>query len=58
MDIDFVPVVKALHDVGYKGWFTLEAAGYLRKCSQDDIPGGVKKLAAAARRLADMFEAL
>lgn len=56
MDLDFAPIVKALKDVGYKGYFTLEAVGFLRKYSPDDIPGGVKKLAQTARRLAEMFE--
>ena len=58
MDIDFGPVVKALHDIHYTGYFTLESASYLRKYSPDDIKGGVKKMAQAARRLADMFESL
>ena len=56
MNIDYAPIVKALKDVGYNGWFTLEAASFLRTSSKDDIKGGVKKLAQAARRLADMFE--
>ncbi len=56
MDIDFEPIVKALKDIGYNGYFTLEAAGYIGKYSSDDVKGGVKKLAAAARRLAEMFE--
>ncbi|MBO4452794.1 MAG: sugar phosphate isomerase/epimerase [Clostridia bacterium] len=56
MDIDFEPIVKALKKTGYDGYFTLEAVGYLAKHSPNDIKGGVKKLAAAARRLADMYE--
>ena len=56
MNIDFPPVVKALKEIGYDGYFTLESSSYLRACSKDDIKGGVKKMAQAARRLADMFE--
>ena len=56
MDIDFEPVVKALKETGYNGYFTLEAVSFLRTHSPDDIKGGVKKLAQAARKLADMFE--
>lgn len=30
MSIDFAAVVRALKDIGYKGWFTLEADNYLK----------------------------
>lgn len=56
MSIDFPPIVRALKEIGYDGYFTLEAASFLRTCSKDDVKGGVRKLAEAARRLADMFE--
>lgn len=58
MDMDFPPIVKALHDIGYKGYFTLEADQYLTKFNADNIFDGMKDLAASARKLADMFEAL
>ena len=58
MDIDFEEVVKALKETGYKGYFTLEADHYLRKFDADNVSEGVKDLYKAARRLADMFEAL
>ena len=55
MDIDFGPIVKALREVGYRGYFTLEAdrclSGY-----KHDVFAGLQAMAQAARRLADMFE--
>jgi len=56
MDIDFVPIVKALKDINYGGYFTLEADSYL-SAWRDDPETGIKNLADTARRLADMFEA-
>lgn len=56
MSIDFDAVVKALKDINYQGYFTLEADRYLKKFSADNVFDGIKDLAAAARKLADMFE--
>lgn len=56
MNIDFVPIVKALKDIDYKGWFTLEASEYMKKYNKDNAFEGVKKLQESARRLADEFE--
>ena len=56
MDIDFVPIVKALKDINYQGYFTLECASYFDGWKEEDVFGGVQKLAVAARKLADMFE--
>ena len=56
MDIDFVATVDALREIGYNGYFTLEANGFLEAYSADTAFEGVKKLAESARRLADMFE--
>lgn len=58
MNIDFKPIVKALKDVEYGGWFTLEADTYLNDFSDDDVFSGVRNMADAARKLADMFEEL
>ena len=58
MDIDFTEVVKALKEINYKGYFTLEADHYLHKFDAGNIADGIKDLYNAARRLADMFEAL
>ena len=56
MKIDFVPIVKALKEIGYDGYFTLEASYYLDKYKKRDVPECVKKLKNSARKLADMFE--
>ena len=56
MSIDFAAVVRALKDIGYKGWFTLEADNYLKSFRKDNIIDGMKDLYSAVRRLADMFE--
>lgn len=56
--IDFEAVVKALKEINYSGYFTLEADRYLNAYSADNMFDGIKNLAASARRLADMFEAL
>ena len=57
MSIDFNSVVKALKDINYQGYFTLEADNYLKKYSADNVFEGIKNFAAADKRLADMFEA-
>lgn len=56
MSIDFAPIVKALKDIDYKGWFTLEADRYLKDFNADNIFDGILDLQRAARKLADMFE--
>lgn len=57
MNIEFSPIVKALKDIGYKGYFTLECDAYLGKFG-GELEDGVKNLYNAVRRLADEFEAL
>lgn len=56
MSIDFNSVVNALKQIGYKGYFTLEADNYLKSYTKENIFEGIKDLYAAVRRLADMFE--
>lgn len=56
MDIDFPAVVKALREINYQGYFTLEADCYLHKFSAENVFEGIEDLAKSARRLADMFE--
>ena len=55
MNIDFADVVSALKTVGYKGEFTLEADTYLSAYTPENVFDGVKKMAEAARGLADAF---
>ena len=58
MDIDFDSIVKALKEIDYKGYFTLEADRFLSAYNETNVLEGVIKLKESARRLADMFEAL
>lgn len=57
MQIDFAPIVKALKDIGYGGYFTLECDNYLAGARAEELSAKMKDMANAARRLADMFEA-
>jgi len=54
--INFVPIVKALKEIGYSGWFTLEADPYLKNMPTELVDQGIQTLAATAKRLAQMFE--
>ncbi len=58
MEIDFVSVLKALKEVDYKGYFTLEADTYLNEYTPDNILSGIIKLKESAKRLSDMFNEL
>ncbi len=54
--IDFAKVAKALKDINYKGYFTLEASTYLKDFTADNVFDGLCDLKNAARKFADMFE--
>lgn len=56
MNIDFTKVVKALKDIGYNGYFTLEADHYLYAFDNTNVYEGICDLYKSVRRLADMFE--
>lgn len=56
MQIDFDLIVKALKKIGYKGYFTLESDAYLGSFDADNVFDGIKNMANAAKKLADMFE--
>lgn len=56
MNIDFVPIVKALKEINYDGYFTLEASYYIENLINPDINQCVKNLYNSAKRLADMYE--
>lgn len=53
--IDFNGVVAALRDIGYTGWFTLEADNYLRKFNSQNIYTGIKDLYFSVKKIEDMF---
>lgn len=56
MDMDFTQIVAVLKEVGYSGYFTLEADRYLSKYDSENVFEGMKNLADAAKRLAAMYE--
>ena len=56
MNIDFPPIVKALKEIDYKGYFTLEACEFLNTYTKENVFSGVKALAESAKKLLLMFE--
>ena len=58
MNVDFDAVVKALKEIHYSGWFTLESTDYLSSFDKDTVFTGVCNMADAAKKLAEMFDSL
>ncbi len=58
MNMDFEDIVRALHEIGYKGDLTLEADAYLSAYNENNILDGMKKLCDSAKRLRNMYESL
>ena len=56
MNVDFDAIIKALKDIQYSGWFTLESCDYLLNYNADTVLLGLKDMAAAARKLVQMWE--
>ena len=56
MSIDFDQIVKALKEINYQGYFTLEADQFLNAYDQNNVFDGVVRLKESAKKLADMFE--
>ena len=56
MDIDFTSVVKALKEINYKGYFTLESNDYLKNFTKDNVHIAVDDFAKIAKKLANMFD--
>ena len=59
-NIDFIPVVKALYEIGYDGYFTLECNTHIARggFTPDNVKWGVRDLADKVRGLANEFERL
>lgn len=55
MDIDFVPIIKALKEIDYKGYFTLEVDQYLKNRTADNIFDGIKEMADSAKKLVQIY---
>lgn len=58
MNIDYLSILKALKEIDYKGYFTLEAYSFLKDYDKDNLFDGVLKLKESAKKLAEMFEKL
>ena len=56
MDVKFEEIAKALKEIGYKGYYTLEADAYLSAYTEENVFEGIKKLAEAARKFESMCE--
>ena len=56
MQINFTEILKALKEVGYRGYLTLEARKYLRAYTEPTAFEGIQALAHSARRLAMIYE--
>ena len=56
--IEFMPIVKALKDIGYSGYFTLEADTFLNAYDSGNVKIGIAELKSAAEKLANEFDAL
>ena len=56
MDMDFEAIAKALSDIGYSGYLTLEADRYLGAFNEDNVFEGIKNLAESVKRISDMME--
>ena len=55
MKMDFDAIVKALKEVGYSGYLTLESDAYLKTYTPDNVFEGVKRLYESVDRLRKMF---
>lgn len=56
MDIDFIPIVKALKKINYSGYFTMEANDFFNSYTKENIFDGLKQMAHTAHSLADIYE--
>lgn len=55
MNIDFLPILKALKAIGYDGYFTLEADKYLNDFTADNVFDGINNMANSAKKLVEIF---
>ena len=56
MNIDFKEVAKALKEIGYDGYLTLEASSYLEKMPEEKVASGVVDLYNSVKKISDMME--
>lgn len=60
MNVEFEPIIKALKEIGYDGYFTLETDIFSnqRQLTAEDVFDGVKEMSAVARKMANYFDSL
>lgn len=58
MNINFDEMLTSLKQIGYSGYFTLEADRHLSRRADEDTEKVVLEMAQATRKLADAYEAL
>lgn len=58
MNVNFDEVVKALKQIDYDGYFTLECSNFLAGYTPENVLDGLVKMADSASRLARMYEGL
>ncbi len=58
MAIDFNEVLRALKEIGYNGYFTLEASEYPKSCgcTEENVRSAIEAMASAAKRMSDLFD--
>ncbi|MBQ7118853.1 MAG: sugar phosphate isomerase/epimerase [Oscillospiraceae bacterium] len=56
MDINFEEIIKALKEINYTGYLTLEADAYLSAYTKENIYNGIVKMAESAKKLSDMYK--
>lgn len=56
MNIDFCEIVRALKEIGYNGYLTLEADSFINVYTKENAFDGVVKLRESVAKLADMFD--
>jgi sugar phosphate isomerase/epimerase len=55
MNIDFYEIVRALKEVSYDGYLTLEANSFMRDYNEETVFEGVMKLHESVAKLSDIF---
>lgn len=58
MNIDFIAILKALKEINYNGYFTLEADRYLSAFDVNNIFDGIKNLADSAKKLVEIYKSI
>ena len=56
MKINFEKIAKALKEINYKGYFTMEAPTYFNKFTEKNVFKGLKTLAESAQRFDAIFK--